>query len=139
MEPQETALNGMGQMMRQYLEQNLADFPDRVKQALRLRCCVSVEVERGIASTIHFEGETIRFENGISAEADLHLKGSYHTLAKILCGQVNPLGAILKGQIKVMRIPRHPVQALRTLRFLKIPPELLINSPTTTQKKKPIG
>jgi putative sterol carrier protein len=129
-------LNGMGQMMRQYLEQNLADFPERVEQAMRLQYSVSVEVERGIASTIRFEGGTIHFENGVAAGADLQLKGSYHTLAKILCGQVNPLGAILKGRIKVMRMPRHPVKALRTLRFLKIPPELLINSPATTQKKK---
>ncbi|MFH0728988.1 MAG: SCP2 sterol-binding domain-containing protein [Pseudomonadota bacterium] len=129
-------LNGMGQMMRQYLEQNLADFPEKVEQALRLRYCISVEVERGIASTIRFEGETICLQNGVAAGADLQLKGSYHTLAKILCGQVNPLGAILKGRIKVMRVPRRPVQALRTLRFLQIPPELLMNSPTTTQQKK---
>lgn len=128
----------MGQMMRQYLEQNFKDFPKKAEQALRLRCCVSVEVERGIASTIRFEGETIRLENGIAAGADLQLKGSYHTLAKVLCGQVNPLGTILKGRIKVMGMPRHPIQALKTLRFLTIPPELLI-TPTTTTKKKKIG
>jgi putative sterol carrier protein len=135
-EPQETALNGMGQMIRQYLEQNLEDFPGKAEQARRLRCSVSVEVERGIASTIRFEGETIRFENGIAEGSDFWLKSSYHTLAKVLSGQVNPMGAILKGQIKIMRMSRHPVQAVRTLRFLKIPPALLITATIASKKKK---
>ena len=133
-----TELNGMGQMMSQYLEQNLADFPYKVEQALGIRCCVSVEVERGIACTIHFEGPTIRFDNGVFAGADLHLKSAYQTLAKLLTGQIHPMSAIVTGRIKFSRMPRRPFQALKVFKFLKIPTELLISPATATRKNHPV-
>ena len=132
--PKDTELNGMGQMMQQYLGQNISEFPEKEKQALKLCCCVSVEVEGGIASTIHFQKHTISIENGVADDTDLYMQGSYRTLAKILSGQENPLGAILKRHLKIKRRPKRPFQTLKTLRFLKIPPSLL--NPTTKMSNK---
>jgi putative sterol carrier protein len=133
--PKDSELNGMGQMMHQYLSQNIAEFPKKEKQALGLRCCVSVEVEGGIASTINFQKHTISIENGVADDADLYMKGSYRTLAKILSGQENPLGAIFKRHIKIMKFPKRPVQSIKTLQFLKIPPSLLNETQKTSGKK----
>ena len=64
-------LNGLGKMMIQYLEQNLADFAYKTEEALGIRGRVVVQVEQGIAITISFEGERIQIENGASNGADL--------------------------------------------------------------------
>lgn len=120
-------LNGLGMMFRQYLEQNLADFEYKVEQALRIRCRVAVEVdEGGIAVTTTFFGERIEIENGVIDKPDLYLKSSYLLLAKVLSGTANPFIELFKGNIKLKKIPRRPIQALKVLRFLKIPTELLI-------------
>lgn len=119
-------LNGLGMMMLQYLAQNLADFQYKVKEGLRIRCRVSVEVEKGIAVTTTFLGERIILENGVADGPDLYLKSSYLLLTKVLSGKVNPLWELLKGNLKLGAWPRRPIQALRVLRFLKIPEELLL-------------
>ena len=56
------SLNGLGMMIQQYLEQNLADFDHKVEAGLRIRGRVCVEVEKGIATTVSFRGEEIRIE-----------------------------------------------------------------------------
>ena len=119
-------LNGLGMMMRQYLEQNLEDFQYKVREGLRIQCRVSVEVERGISVTTTFLGERIILENGVAEGLDLYLKSSYLLLTKVLSGKANPLWELLKGNIKLGAWPRRPIQALRVLRFLKIPKELLL-------------
>jgi len=118
-------LNGLGKMMIQYLEQNLADFAYKTDQALGIHGCVCVEVENGIATTIFFEGERIRIENGISPCPDLHLIGSYALFASVLSGKANPLIEVIRGNIKLGSFLKRPIQALKILKFLRIPSELM--------------
>lgn len=118
-------LNGLGMMMSQYMAQNLAEFEYKVKQALPIRCRVAVEVDRGIAITTMFMGERIIIANGVLDKPDLYLKSDYLVLSKVLSGKANPFLALLRGSIKVKAWPRRPLQAIRVLRFLKIPTELL--------------
>jgi len=126
----ESNLNGLGKMMGQYLEQNLRDFEIKRRQARRLYICTSVEVEKGIATTIRFQKTAIRVEDGIAPDTDLHLKGSYLQLADLLSGKANPITEVVKGNIKILKIPiTKPLQSLRLFKFLKIPRELIINSP----------
>ncbi|MEW6440799.1 MAG: hypothetical protein AB1640_07650 [bacterium] len=120
------ALNGLGMMLLQYLEQNLHEFGDKREAAQRLRGRVSVEVERGIATTVSFLGNAIEIGNGISPSPDLHLKGSYLLLSKILAGKANPYLEVVRGNIKLLAFPRRPLQSVRVLGFLKIPSELLL-------------
>ena len=72
------------------------------------------------------EGEEILIENGSGEHLDLHLQSSYLLLANILSGKANPFVEVMKGNIKLRAFPRKPIQSLKVLSFLKIPPELLI-------------
>jgi hypothetical protein len=115
-------------MIQQYLEQNFADFDHKVEAGLRIRGRVCVEVEKGIATTLSFQGKEIRIENGAGEDLDLYLQSSYLLLANILSGKANPFVEVIKGNIKLRALPRKPIQSLKVLSFLKIPPELLIES-----------
>ena len=123
----EGGLSGLGMMIQQYLEQNLAEFDDKVRQGLGLRGRVGVVVEKDIAVTVTFDGAKIYVENGIAGRPDLHLKGSFVTLAGILSGQADPLVEVARGRVKLGGIPRRPLMALKILDFLKVPDELLVD------------
>jgi len=133
--PEGQRLNGLGMMVLQYLEQNFAQFDHKVKEGLRIRGRVAVEVEKGIAITLWFQGERVQIENGVSEDQDLYIKSSYVLLSKVLSGKSNPYVEILRGNIKLLALPRRPVQGLRVLRFLKIPPELLLE-PLPSRRKQ---
>lgn len=119
-------LNGLGMMLAQYLEQNLAEFEEKAERALRLRGRVSVEVEKGVATTVSFLGDRILIENGVCRNPDLHIRGSYLVLANILSGKASPFGEIARGNLKLAGIPARPLRCLKTLAFLKVPSELLL-------------
>ncbi|MCP4750758.1 MAG: hypothetical protein GY866_07690 [Proteobacteria bacterium] len=122
-------INGLGNMIGQYLEQNLRDSEKKVKQGLRLNICTTVEVDRGISISIRFARETILIKNSVGTKADLHLKSSYMLLGELLSGKVNPLVEVVKGNIKLAKIPfTKPFQTLRLLSFLKIPSELILDN-----------
>jgi hypothetical protein len=112
-------------MLFQYLEQNLADSRDKVEQARRLRAVVAVEMEKGIACTVDFQGSRIELRNGIEGRTDLHLKGSYLAFADLVSGKANPLIQLAKGKMRLGGWPGRPVQLVRVFRFLKIPREFL--------------
>ncbi len=124
--PEKQELNGLGMMMLQYMEQNFEEFEYKVKQGLRLQGKVAVEVEKGISTTITFQGEKVRIENGIGDKPDLYLKSSYLLLSKVLAGKADPFLQILRGNLKLMIFPRKPFMSIKILRFIKIPAELLL-------------
>ena len=127
----EERLNGLGMMMLQYLEQNFADFEYKIKEGLRLRGCVAVEVDKGITTTISFQGERIEIANGVTDHPDLYLKSPYLLLANVLSGKANPYLELLRGKIKLKSWPRRPFQSYKILRFLKVPSELLQEKPSS--------
>ncbi len=128
------SLNGLGMMLQQYLEQNLDEFDDKRKVAGRLRACVSVEVEKGIATTVSFEGDRILIENGVGNRPDLHLQASYLLLTQVLTGKANPYAEVLRGNMKLKAFPKRPIQSLKTLGFLKVPEELLLEPRSSKAK-----
>lgn len=115
-------LNGLGMMVVQYLEQELADFPDKAAAASGIRCRIAMAVEKGIAVTVSFRGSEVVVENGIGGGLDLRIQGPYMLLARVLCGQANPLVEVLRGKIRVHGLPRRPVQLVKVLRLLKLRP-----------------
>jgi putative sterol carrier protein len=132
---EEQGLNGLGMMMQQYLEQNLSDFPHKSQEGRRIRGSFTVEMEGGVPSTIIFQGGRILIQNGVAAKPDLHLKGSYMVMSKVIAGQANPFSELLRKKIKMASFPRRPLQCFRVLRFLRIPPELL-DEKTLSGKKR---
>lgn len=125
----EENLNGLGQMMLQYLDQNIKEFDHKARQALKLRGSVSVEVENNIATSIIFSGSEIQIQNGVTEKPDLYLKGSYLTLSKILSGSSGPLMELIKGNIKLKAWPKRPIQSIKILIFLKCPPDFSVQDP----------
>jgi hypothetical protein len=122
-------VNGLGQMMGQYLEQNLAEFHSKVRQALKLNICAAITVDKGISATIRFKRDDILIENGVSDSADLGMRGSYLLLADVLAGKASPFLSVIRGDLKILKYPwRKPFQAIRLIRFLKIPKALIIRS-----------
>jgi len=123
----EEKTNGLGMMIGQYLEQNLEQFEEKVNQGLKIHLTTSVEVEKGISTTVKFHGDRILIQNGVAPDADLHLQSSYLTLADVLAGKLNPVRGIVNGKIKIVKMTvTKPFQSLKVLRFLKIPEELIV-------------
>jgi len=129
--PDGVKLNGLGAILDQYLKQNLADIGYKVKQAQKINGSIGIEIENSIAVTVYFEGNRIRIENGVGSRPDLYLISSYALLANVLAGKANPLIEIFRGNIKLGRFIKRPIQALKMLRFFKIPSEFRIQ---TSQK-----
>jgi hypothetical protein len=127
-------LNGLGMMIQQYLEQNFDDFEYKVEAGLRIRGRVCVEVEKGIGTTLSFTGDKVVIENGVGGHPDLHLSSSYLLLSQVLVGKANPFVEVMRGNIRLRAFPRRPIQSLKVLRFLKIPPQLLIEPPRSRHK-----
>ncbi len=116
-------------MIGQYLEQNLQDSDKKVRQGLRLTFCASIELDNGISTTIRFARSHIKIEDGVAKDVDLHMKSSYNILADLLSGKAGPFGAMIKGEVKILKMPlTKPFQMVRLLSFLKIPEELIIRS-----------
>lgn len=82
--------------------------------------------KKGIATTVSFLGEAIEVEDGVAAKLHLRLKASNLLLSKILTGKASPYTVVLRGNVNLLAFPRRPLQSLRVLGFLKIPPELLL-------------
>jgi len=115
-------------MMHQYLEQNFEDFDYKVEEGLKLRGCVTVEVEKEISTTIHFHGSTIQIENGVARDPDLYMSSPYLLLAKTLTGQASPVWGIIQRKIKIKTRPKRLIQLFKIFRFLKVPRELIVKS-----------
>ncbi|MCP4751259.1 MAG: hypothetical protein GY866_10215 [Proteobacteria bacterium] len=123
-------VNGLGMMIGQYLEQNLEDSDKKVRQGLRLNVCTAIEVDKGISATIRFVNDSIHIASNVADDVDMHLKSSYTLLGDLLAGKVNPLVEVIKGNVEILKVPlTKPIQALRLFNFLKIPEELIIDTP----------
>jgi len=117
-------LNGLGNMVLQFMQQEFGALEDKARTARRIKCIMSMEVEEGgISITISFEGDRIVVENGVVDKPDLYMKGPYMLMTDILCGKVNPILEVLKGNIKMKSIPKKPFQAFKVLGILKLDPE----------------
>jgi hypothetical protein len=118
-------LNGLAQMIFQYLSQNLAEFPEKRKKALTLKGEVTIQAEKGITMNIAFNGPEITITNEAGIKPLIHLTGPITVLAALLSGTKNPIIEIVRGNIKFKSFPRHPVKAFRILKFLKTPPDFI--------------
>jgi hypothetical protein len=116
-------LNGLGNMILQFMQQEFGALEYKARAARKIKCKMSMEVEGGISVTISFEGDRILVENGVADRPDLYMAGSYLLMTDIICGKVNPVFEVLKGNIKMKSIPRKPIQAFKVLGILKLDPE----------------
>ena len=119
------SINGLGMMMGQYMEQLIEGCPNKSKLAKKLKISTSVEMDKGIASTVIFDRNTIHIKNGVTENTDMHIKSDYMAFANILSGKANPVKQILKGQVKILKHPiKKPIQTLMLMFFLRIPKDI---------------
>ena len=115
-------LNGLGNMILQFMQQEIAASEQKSEKAKKISCTMSMAVEGGISVTISFAGNRILVENGVAVRPDMYMHASYLLMTNILCGKVNPVAEFFKGKIKLKAIPRRPIQALKVLGILKLDP-----------------
>ena len=115
-------LNGLGNMILQFMQQEIGGLEYKSEAARKISCTMSMAVEGGISVTISFSGNRILVENGVVYRPDMYMEAPYMLMCDILCGKVNPVMQVLKGKIKMKSIPRKPFQAFKVLGLLKLDP-----------------
>jgi hypothetical protein len=115
-------LNGLGNMILQFMQQEIGGIEYKSKAARKISCTMSMAVEGGISVSISFSGNRILVENGIVFRPDMYIEAPYLMMTDILCGKANPILGVLKGKIKMKAIPRKPFQAFKVLGLLKLDP-----------------
>jgi hypothetical protein len=93
-----------------------------------------VDAGEGIATTASFLGDRSFIESHVCWNPDLYLKSSYLLLSKVLSGKASPYAQVVRGNIKLLAVPKRPIQSLKVLSFLKIPQELLLE-PLPSKRK----
>ena len=115
-------LNGLGNMIQQFMQQEIGGLEYKSEAARKISCTMSMVVEGGVSVTVSFSGNRILVENGIVYRPDMHIEAPYMLMADILCGKANPVLGVLTGKIKLKSIPRKPFQAFKVLGLLKLDP-----------------
>ena len=115
-------LNGLGNMILQFMQQEIGGLEYKSEAARKISCTMSMAVEGGVLVTVSFSGNRILVENGVVYRPAMYIEAPYMLMADILCGKANPIVQVLKGKIKMKAIPRKPFQALKVLGLLKLDP-----------------
>ncbi len=121
--PEGQKLNGLGNMVMQFMQQEFGALDYKSDKARTINCKMSMEVEGGISISVSFEGDRILVENGVVERPDLYMQGPYMVMTDIICGKVSPVMEILKFNVKLKAFPRKPIQGFKILSILKIDPE----------------
>ncbi len=115
-------LNGLGNMILQFMQQEIGGIEYKSEAARKISCTMSMAVEGGVSVSISFSGNRILVENGIVYRPDMYIAAPYLLMADILCGKANPVLEVLKDNIKMKAMPRKPFQAFKVLGLLKLDP-----------------
>jgi putative sterol carrier protein len=121
-QPEGQRLNGFGNMVMQYMQQELGSVEHKSDKARNIKCKMSMVIEGGVAVTVSFTGDQILVENGVCKSPDLHIKSTYLLMTEILCGKANAVMAMCKGKIKLLGFPKKPIQGLKVLGILQFDP-----------------
>ncbi len=118
------AQSGLASMVQQYLEQDLAEFEEKRRQAARLRGrVVMTAADHEVTVTLVFAGSEIAIWDGEHAPVDASITGPYRSLVSLLQGESNPLMEHLRGRLRVRSSLRKPFFPLRVHGLMKLPPE----------------
>lgn len=117
----EEGSSGLGLMTMQYLEQTLADAPERRRQARNLRGRLALEAtDADVIITVHFRGGEIEIEDGSAPPVDAYVGGPYEALIDLLAGRANPLREHLRGRLRVRSALSKPFFPYRVYNLLKL-------------------
>lgn len=118
------ASSGLASIVKQFLEQQLADSTRRRRRASRLRGRLGLTATDYDASvTVDFRGDEIAVSDGSAGPLDATIAGPYQSLTKLLQGRSNPLIEHLRGRLKVTSRMGNLFFPFRVHRLMKLAPE----------------
>lgn len=116
--------SGLAQIVLQLLQQDLAEFESKRKRAARLRGRVALtDSEHDVTVTLDFRGDRILVSDGAREPIDASIAGPHRELLGLLQGRTSPLGAHLRGRLRVRSSWRKPFFPLRVHRLMRLVPE----------------
>ena len=93
-------LNGLGAMLKQIMDTNLKD-PKKCKSIEKVKGSVVIkESSSGVAVTLHLDQGKLELRNDAIAKPTAYMEAGFENLAHISSGQLNPIVAMLTGQVK---------------------------------------
>ena len=99
-------LNGLGTMLKDIMDTNLADHEKR-KSLEKVEASVVIkESTSGVAVTLHLNQGKLELQNGAVAKPTAYMEAGFENLAHISAGQLNPILAILTRKLKSRGNPR---------------------------------
>jgi putative sterol carrier protein len=117
----EDGSSGLGVMTMQYLQQTLADAPDRRRQARNLHGRLALEAtDADVIIMVDFRGDQIEIEDGPVPPVDAYVGGPYDALTDLLAGRANPLREHLRGRLRVRSTVGKPFFPYRVYNLLKL-------------------
>jgi putative sterol carrier protein len=93
-------LNGLGVMLKEIMDANLAD-PEKRRSIEKVNASVVIrESTSGVAVTLHLNQGKLELQNDAVAKPTAHMEAGFENLAHISAGQLNPIVAILTRKLK---------------------------------------
>jgi putative sterol carrier protein len=93
-------LNGLGMMLKEIMDTNLAD-PEKQKSLEKVKASVVIrESTSGVGVTLHLDQGRLELQNDAIAKPTAYMEAGFENLAHISAGQLNPIVAILTGRLK---------------------------------------
>ncbi|HEU4759470.1 MAG TPA: SCP2 sterol-binding domain-containing protein [Dehalococcoidia bacterium] len=118
------AESGLASIVQQYLEQDLAEFEKKRRQAARLQGRIAMTaVDHETTVTVEFNRGEIAVWDGERPPLDASIVGPYRALLRLLQGEAHPLVEHLRGRLRVRSSLRKPLFPLRVHALMKLPPE----------------
>jgi len=93
-------LNGLGVMLKEIMDTNLADHEQRQSLEKVKASVVIKESTSGVAVTLHLNQGKLELQNGAIAKPTAYMEAGFENLAHISAGQLNPIPAILTRKLK---------------------------------------
>ncbi len=113
--------SGLARITAQYLEQLLADSPEKRAEAARLRGRLGLHAREGnVEVTLVFGDGAIAVEEGLHAP-DAVISGSVETLLNLLAGRENPALALGRRAMSLRISGRNPLFGYRAYRLMRLP------------------
>ncbi len=113
--------SGLAHIIGQYLEQLLADSPEKRAEAAALRGRLGLRAREGdVAITIVFGESDIALEEGLEAP-DAVVSGEVEFLMHVLAGRANPAWQLCRGTVAFRPSLQRPLFGYQAYRLMRLP------------------
>ena len=113
--------SGFSRIIGQYLEQILADSPEKRAEAAALRGRLGLRAREGdVAVTIVFDNDGIIIEEGLR-EPDAMIAGEVEFLMHVLAGRANPVCELYGGHLAIRPGLHQPLFAYQAYHLMRLP------------------